>query len=176
MNMIPTMRLLQAGLIRGLIRGLIPGLYRGLVLSLFWWILAEGRADSWAVGIPSMGLALVASLYLSPPGNSPFNIVGLFNFIGFFLLQSIKAGIQVARMTLQPRLDLSPALLEFKLTLPEGMARVFLVNTLNLLPGTLSVRIEHDVLRMHVLDQSQPIEQELRTTERCIARMLGQKI
>ena len=163
MNMNPTMGLLQAGLIRG------------LSLSLIWWILAEGRADSWAVGIPSIGLALVASLYLSPPGNSLFSMVGLFNFIGFFLLQSIKAGIQVARMTLQPRLDLSPALLEFKLTLPEGMARVLLVNTLNLLPGTLSVRIERDVLRLHVLDQRQPIEQEVRATEMHIARMLGQR-
>jgi len=163
MNMNPTMGLLQAGLIRG------------LSLSLIWWILAEGRADSWAVGIPSIGLALVASLYLSPPGNSLFSMVGLFNFIGFFLLQSIKAGIQVARMTLQPRLDLSPALLEFKLTLPEGMARVLLVNTLNLLPGTLSVRIERDVLRLHVLDQRQPIEQEVRTTEMRIARVLGQR-
>jgi multicomponent Na+:H+ antiporter subunit E len=163
MNTNSTIGLLQAGLIRG------------LALSLIWWILAEGRADSWAVGIPSIGLALVASLYLSPPGNNTLSMVGLFSFIGFFLQQSIKAGFQVARMTLQPRLDLSPALLEFKLTLPEGMARVLLVNTLNLLPGTLSVRIERDVLRLHVLDQHQPIEQEVRATEMRIARMLRQR-
>lgn len=147
---------------------------RGFAFALVWWVLAEGRADSWILGAPAVFLALLASLYLSPPGERRLDIVGVFGFIGFFLLQSLKAGVQVAGMALRPRLDLAPALLEFELRLPDGAARVWLVNTLNLLPGTLSVRIERDRLRLHVLDSRGPIEDEVRAAEMRIARMLGE--
>lgn len=58
----------------------------------------------------------------------------------------------MAAQAFRPRLNLAPALLELPITLPEGIARVLLVNTLNLLPGTLSVGLEGNRLRLPVLD------------------------
>jgi len=149
---------------------------RGLTFALIWWALAEGRPDSWGVGVVSIGLALFASLRLSPPrggalGVGGISVSGLLGFIGFFILQSVRGGIQVAARALRPGMDLSPALLELPLHLPPGPLRVALVYTLNLLPGTVSVMIVDDTLRLHVFDRRMPIEAELRAVEARIARI-----
>ena len=148
-------------------------LWRGALFAVLWWVLAGGRADSWGVGGASVILALAASLVLLPPAKGRFSPLGLAAFVGFFLVQSVKGGIQVAAMALRPRLDLAPAMLDLPIALPPGPARVLLVNTLSLLPGTLSVRIEGDQLRRHVLDRRLPIMEELRAAEAAIARIRG---
>ena len=146
---------------------------RGALFAALWWVLAGGRADSWGVGGVSVILALAASLVLLPPAKGRFSPLGLAAFVGFFLVQSVKGGIQVAAMALRPRLDLAPVLLEVPITLPPGPARVLLINTLGLLPGTLSMRIEGDRLRLHVLDRRLPIVEELRAAEAAITRIRG---
>ena len=148
-------------------------LERGALFTALWWVLAGGRADSWGVGGVSVILALAASLVLLPPAKGRFSPLGLAAFVGFFLVHSVKGGIQVAAMALRPRLDLAPAMLDLPIALPPGSARVMLVNTLSLLPGTLSVRIEGDRLRLHVLDRRRPIVEELRAVEAAIARIQG---
>lgn len=109
-------------------------LLRGAAFALVWWMLAEGRADSWGVGMVSVAAAVSASLYLSPPGAGRLSLAGLPGFAGFFLMQSFRGGAQVAAQAFRPRIDLAPALLELPVTLPEGPPRALLVNTLNLLP------------------------------------------
>jgi len=148
-------------------------LRRGLAFAVLWWVLAEGRADSWGVGVMSIALAVTVSLRLLPPQRSRLSIAGLLEFTGFFLLHSVKGGVQVAAIALRPTLDLAPAVLEVPLTLPPGLARVILINTLNLLPGTISMRIEQDTLRLHVLDERWPIAEKVCEIETKIARMLG---
>lgn len=147
-------------------------LLRGTALALAWWVLAEGRADSWGVGVVSVAAALAASFHLAPPASQRLSPAGLLGFAGFFLVQSAKGGLQVAGRVFRPRMDLAPALVELPVTLPEGLARVLLVNTLNLLPGTLSVRMAGNTLCLHVLDARLPIAEEVRAVEARIARML----
>lgn len=153
-------------------------LLRGLAYALIWWALSEGRPDSWGVGAVSIGLALFASLRLSPPApgrDAPdrggVSLSGLLGFIGFFVAQSVSGGVQVAARALRPKMDLAPALLEYPLHLPPGPLRVALVYTLNLLPGTISVMIVDDTLHLHVFDRRMPIEAELRAVEARIARI-----
>lgn len=148
-------------------------LARGTALALIWWVLAEGRADSWGVGAVSVAVALAASLLLAPPRPRRLSPAGLLGFAGFFLVQSFRGGVQVAARAFKPRMDLAPALVEVPVTLPEGLARVLLVNTLNLLPGTVSVHLEEDRLLLHVLDARLPVAGEVRQAEASIARMLG---
>lgn len=148
-------------------------LTRALALAFAWWVLTEGRPGSWGVGAASVSLALVASLVLSPPGRRRISPAGALVFAAFFLRQSIVGGIQVASLALRPRLDIAPAVLELPLSLPAGPARVWLIYTLNLLPGTVCLGIDGDVLRLHALDRRQPIDTEVRKAERQIARLLG---
>lgn len=147
--------------------------WRGTLFTALWWILTEGDFVAWGVGLVSVILALAASLILFPPGPSRLSLTGLVGFLGLFLVQSVKGGVQVALMALRPRLDLRPAVLDIPMRLPEGRARVLLANTLNLLPGTLSAGLEGRHLRMHLLDKRIPAESGVREAEARIARMLS---
>lgn len=150
--------------------------WRSMLLASLWWILTEGQLDSWGIGLVSIALALTASLSLSPPGLSQFSLIGLTSFLAYFLAQSLKGGIQVSLAALRPRLDLHPDVQIIYPRLPEGVGRVILVNTLNLLPGTLSVSLTTEGLRLHILDKRRSIEVEVRNIEARIAHMLGLKL
>ncbi|HSW41397.1 MAG TPA: Na+/H+ antiporter subunit E [Patescibacteria group bacterium] len=148
-------------------------LWRGAFFAALWWVLALGRADSWDVGAVTVALALAASLRLMPPARGRFSARGLAAFVGYFLAHSVKAGVQVAAMALRPRLDLAAGVVDVPIELPPGPARIVLAHTLTLLPGTLSVRLEGDWLRLHVLDLRLPVVEDVREVEAAIARIQG---
>lgn len=145
---------------------------RVAAFALVWWVLTEGRADSWGVGAASIGLALAASLKLAPPARLAFSPLGIARFAGFFLVESMRGGTQVALAALRPAMPLAPDLVPVRVRLPAGLPRVLLMNTLNLLPGTLSVTLDGDTLWLHVLDRTLPIAREVATVEAHIARAL----
>jgi len=147
-------------------------LWRIVLFIAVWWILTQGRADSWDVGLISIASALIVSLILLPPGLFRFSFAGLFIFLIYFLSRSLKGGIQVALMAVRRDPGLHPDIQIISLRLPEGLGRVILVNTLNLLPGTLSVNLTTSSLYLHVLDERQPIEAQVRDIEKQIAHML----
>jgi len=147
--------------------------WRGALFTALWWVLSEGRGDGWAVGLASILLALATSLIFLPPAPIRISPSGLAGFIGFFLRQSVIGGAQVALLAMRRRLDLRPAIIEIPLRLPEGPARILLANTLSLLPGTLSVGLVEERLRLHVLDARLPARPAVRVAEARIARMLG---
>jgi multicomponent Na+:H+ antiporter subunit E len=144
---------------------------RALLFAVLWWVLAGGAA--WGFGAPVVAAAVGVSLALQPVRRVWLRPWGLLRFAGYFLMRSPRAGLDVARRAFAPGLPLAPALLDFRLRLPEGPARTLLVNTMSLLPGTLSAGIEGNRLRLHVLDTQLPVEQELREVETHIAAMFG---
>lgn len=148
-------------------------LLRGLLFSMLWWVLTGGRSDSWGVGLVSVVLAVIFSLFLWPSKQSGISFTNLLSFAGFFLMQSVQGGVQVAAITLRPQLAIAPAILELPITLPPGPGRVVLINTLNLLPGTISIGIEKNVLRLHTLNERWPTAERVREIETRIALMLG---
>ncbi len=150
---------------------LLATLGRGLLLAALWWTLTDGRTYAWGVGAASVALALLASLHLLPPASKPLSLLGCLAFAGFFLRHSIQGGLQVAAQALRPRLDIEPALLDLPLTLAPGAARVLLLCTLSLLPGTLSVRVLGDTLRLHALDRRLAVREEMRAAEAAVARI-----
>lgn len=148
---------------------------RSALFAFVWWMLAEGRTDSWSVGLPSVALATGISLWLAPPGHLRVSLWGALVFAGFFLLESIRGGLQVAAQVFRPRMDIAPGLITVPVTLPEGLGRVLLINTLNLLPGTVSVRLIDNTLWLHVLDTRLPIAHEVDRVEARIAHALTQE-
>lgn len=147
---------------------------RGALFCAIWWSLTGGHSDAWGVmGAVTIVAALVLSLMLTPPRASRFSLAGLAGFAGFFILQSIKGGVQVALMALRPRLDLRPGLLEIPLRLQERTGQIFLTNVLSLLPGTLGIGLEDNCLHLHVLNRRLPVTRDVRRAEKWVARMLG---
>ncbi|MBC8209967.1 MAG: Na+/H+ antiporter subunit E [Gammaproteobacteria bacterium] len=146
-------------------------LFRGLLFSLIWWSLSNGVAASWWVGVPAVLLALISSLYLLPPMTMVWS--AWLKFIPFFISRSLHGGIDVARRAFHPALPLAPDIINIPLRLRAGLARVFMINTINLLPGTLSVSIDQNQLRIHVLDRHQDFMSEILQVEEYVSRLFG---
>ncbi len=144
---------------------------RTLLLALLWWALAGDAA--WGFGAPVILVALGASIALQPARRVRLEAGAMVRFAAFFLVQSVRAGIDVAARALSLRPSLAPALLDYRLRLPPGAARVFLADTVSLLPGTLSAELVGDLLRVHVLDARMPVEQGLRAAETRVAALFG---
>lgn len=158
---------------RGTVDMLIQAIFlRTALLLALWWVLSEGAPASWLIGLLTVALAVLVSLRIMPPQGDRIAFSALPGFLAFFVWRSIKGGFQVALISLKPRLELLPAMVVIRLRLPEEPGRVFLASMMNLLPGTLSVGLKGDCLRLHVLDRRLPIEAEVRDAEQRIARLL----
>jgi len=146
-------------------------LLRLALLSLMWWILTDGAIDSWPVGAPVVLIATLVSVMLMPPLS--WSLRGMVVFIPYFFWHSIRGGVDVARRALHPQLPISPGLFDYRFRLPPGFPRVFMANTVSLLPGTLSVELDEEILRVHVLDETRDINEELNILENHLADIFG---
>jgi multicomponent Na+:H+ antiporter subunit E len=151
-------------------------LRRGALLLFLWWILTEGSRDGWVMGMVAVSGALWLSLRLVAPEATRFSLTGLGAFLGFFVCNSVRGGVQVAFIALQGRRALQPGTLEVQLLLSSAAPRILMAGVLGLMPGTVSVRLDGRLLRLHVIDERMPIAAEVRALETRIARMFGERI
>ena len=147
------------------------GCIRAVLFALIWWVLTDGVMDSWLVGTPVILFATTVSLLLLPP--FLWSLTGTLRFVPFFLWRSLSGGVDVARRALHPRLPISPGLFDHRWRLPPGLPRVFMANTVSLLPGTLSAELDEEYLHVHVLDETSPFAEELRVLEKQVAGVFG---
>lgn len=139
------------------------------LFSLIWWILTDGVAPSWWIGVPAVLLAVVVSTVLIPP--TPWVWSELLMFVPLFLLRSLVGGADVAWRAFHHSVPIDPDFITYKMRLPPGLPQVFMVNTVSLLPGTLSVGLDQSILKIHVLDSRKDFLAELEVMEQSIARM-----
>jgi multicomponent Na+:H+ antiporter subunit E len=148
------------------------GLRLALLLAI-WWVLS-GSASDWWFGLPLAAATAALSLWLTPPAKFRLRPARFPGFAAYFLWQSLLAGWDVARRTLDPRLPLHPEILHLALVLPPGAPTWWLMLTISLLPGTLSVRLhENQILEVHCLDSRLDVADSVRGTEIQIARLYG---
>lgn len=142
---------------------------RVIVLSLLWWALTEGDTYNLWFGVLVVLVATVGSLALQPvTGFRPWHLGSV---AIFFVRESISGGIDVARRAFSPDMPINPGFTEVKLRLPAGPARVFLANLLNITPGTVSVELLSESLRIHMLDTEMPVEEKIREMEALMAKL-----
>lgn len=149
--------------------------YRLALAGAGWWIISEGELPALAIGVPAVIAAVALSRLLVPKINYNLHPLGLLLYLGYFLKQSVIAGLDVAWLILQPALRVKPGMVRLRLMLAEGAPRWLLVDTLSLLPGTLSVSVEDDELIVHCLDRDKDIETEVRAIERRVAGVFGMR-
>lgn len=146
---------------------------RTALLLLAWWALTEGDRAAVAFGLAAAPLVAMVSLRFFPPTGWRLRWVPALAFIGYFLMKSLAAGVDIARRLLSPRLPLNPGYLSYTTSLPAGSPRWLLANTLSLLPGTLSVTLRGSQLELHCLDTALPVREDVALTERRIAAMFS---
>lgn len=147
---------------------------RGLVFSLIWWVLTDGVASAWWLGVPAVVAALVISLVLVAPIH--FNWLEVVRFVPVFVARSLLGAVDVARRAFDPQLPLAPEVIHYSLQLPPGFSQLAMANTVSLLPGTLSTRLEANQLSVHVLDAQGGYRAELELLEQHVGRMFGVRL
>jgi len=151
-------------------------LIRMTLLASLWWIIVQGRADAWLIGLPAVALATMASVSLSGQGLPRVSFAGLLGFFAVFLRESVSGGIDVARRTLAPKLDIQPGFRRYRVHLSDTPGRVLLVNCISLLPGTLAADLDGDEVELHMLDSRVDPEPELLRLEQAIASLFGLRL
>ncbi len=141
-----------------------------------WLIIAGIDPASWLIGLPAVLAASLLNWHLKPAGARAPRLGPALIFIPFFLGSSLKGGADVAWRVLRPRMRIAPGLHRYRLRLQEPSARVLLLNTLSLLPGTLSADLRDDTLTIHALDASDPsmLATEIARLERRIGGLFGE--
>lgn len=151
-------------------------LIRMTLLASLWWIIVQGRTDAWLIGLPAVALATMASVNLSGDGLPRVSLVGLFGFVALFLRESVSGGIDVARRTLTPKLNIHPGFRRYRVHLEDPLGRVLLINCISLLPGTLAADFDGDQVELHMLDSRVNPEPELLRLEQAIASLFGSRL
>ena len=143
------------------------------ILAGLWWLIVQGRADAWLVGLPAVALAVLASVHLGSNSSTRLSLTGLPAFLGLFLRESVRGGIDVARRTLGPALVIEPGFHRYRLHISHPAARVLLINCIGLLPGTLAADLDGDHAELHLLDTGGNPEPQLQQLEQTVARLFN---
>ena len=137
-------------------------------LLLFWLLLnASLSIESLAIGVVVSGIIaffLSANLsYLSGYRFTPASLVATLGFLGYFLVELVKANIAMAVIILQPVMPIDPAIVRIKTNLKHPTARLLLANAITLTPGTLSVELKGEWFYIHwVVAKTDDIEDTTR--------------
>ena len=148
-------------------------LWRAAILTVVWLIVSLGDTSSLVIGAPLALISAALWTALQPTVLFPVSPGGLVRFVGFFGVQSVLGGVDVALRALSPRMPLKPACIMYPLRITGTGPRVFFANTISLLPGTLSARVYDDELEIHVLDRTKPVIEELARVEDRVADLFG---
>lgn len=155
---------------------LVAAASRALVLVVVWWAISEGDPEALWIGVPAIAAAVVASLALMPANGRRPRVLGLLRFAPYFVVQSFRGGLDVTRRALRTPPDLDPDIIDYPIRLEGDTARITFVHVISLLPGTLSTRLEDDVLMVHVLDRGLPVKEQLDLLETRVADLYGQRL
>lgn len=99
-------------------------------------------------------------------------------YLAIFCKELIKANIDVVKIVLSPRLNITPGIIEYKLDVKTDAGITLLANSITLTPGTLTVDISEDrrTLYIHALhiNDARELEQSIRDSlERYSKEILG---
>jgi multicomponent Na+:H+ antiporter subunit E len=122
-------------------------------VALFAVWLALNGGSAWASGLAFSALGALAGATLAPGTASLWRPWQVLSFAAFFLRESLRGGLDVARRALHPRLPVQPHFVDHALRLPAGPPRTLMVGMVSLLPGSLSADLDlsRNVLRVHLL-------------------------
>lgn len=86
------------------------------------------------------------------PDGTPVHIgVRLFVYIPWLLWEIVKANIDVTRMILSPKLNLSPTIIEVEAPQKSELGQTIYANSITLTPGTVSIDLVGGKVIVHAI-------------------------
>lgn len=80
--------------------------------------------------------------------------VRILPYWGWLLVEMIKSSIDVARIVLDPKLPISPTVVDVDVRPRGPVGQVILANSITLTPGTLTIDLDGGRLRAHALTRA----------------------
>jgi len=138
-----------------------------------WWGLNGADAASLSLGVTTVALATWLSRAL--PRFPPWRVqpLALLGFLPRFAWWGVLAGVDVARRVCRREMRCQPGVIAYHPYLPAGIARLILLQYINLQPGTASVGLRHGTLHILVLDTTVDNAAQARRLEDDIAQIFG---
>ncbi len=75
----------------------------------------------------------------------------LFHYWGWLAKEVVKSSLEVSRIVLNPRLPISPQVVELKASAKHPVSQAILGNSITLTPGTLTMDVHDGVIKVHCL-------------------------
>ncbi len=127
-----------------------------ILLFIFWLILSASlmAADLVLGAISSAVAACFAVLALGRALDNGFTLPVLLRlpFFGAALVwEIIKANIDVAMIILNPHLPIDPRVTSYRTFLRGDLQKTFFADSITLTPGTVTLEVDGDILRVHCL-------------------------
>lgn len=150
-------------------------LLRAAGFLALWLVLAGWQPAD----LPAAAVAVIAatwvSLKLSPAAVPGLSLPNLAVLTLRYPLQSLLAGIDVARRAFAPSLPLHVDTIAYTPLLPPGPARDAFLAYASTMPGTVPVTADVvDTILMHCLDSRHPVAAQMAAEERRFMRVLGE--
>lgn len=143
------------------------------LLLLFAWILMTGSLQPQELATGALVAVVVAFIALPTLHLlddfllSPLLPWHMLHYLLVFFRALIESNIDMARRVLSPSLPIYPAVVEVHTELHSPLGRLLLANSITLTPGTLTVDVNDDRLRVHWIDARGA--EELEAATRAIA-------
>lgn len=127
----------------------------GAVLYLFWLVLSGHYTPRLlAFGVLSVIFALVLAARMRSVDEEGHPIqlaVSAVTYLPWLIWEIVKAAWSVAKIILDPKLPVSPAMITLKPTQKTPVGVNVYANSITLTPGTITVKASNDVLEVHAL-------------------------
>ncbi len=130
-----------------------------IIVLFFFWLLISWDLD-WSNLLLGFFFSTVISFVMSKEllraDESPPLLLRshlLVNFVFALIWEVIKANLLVARIILDPKLPISPNIIEIPQKLKLPVTQALWGNSITLTPGTLTVDISDERILVHIIDE-----------------------
>ena len=152
-----------------------------VALSLIWGGLTGFRLDTLYFGAPAVLLGAGLVFLIPPAPGWRLSPRGALAFALWFAVQSFRGAVDVSVRAFSPDMPLRPGFRRYRPALPAGAPRVMFLNTITLLPGTLSAEVEEEsegqtgtgAVIVHMLDTGADLQADMRALEARIAALFA---
>ena len=123
------------------------------------WLLWSGLFKPLLLGLGVISCLLTFAIVrrMGYFDNELFALRFSWRLIGFWIWlgrEVLRSSLDVARIVLDPRLPISPRVIEIESTSKHPFDQVILGNSITLTPGTLTLDLHNGVLRVHTLTEA----------------------
>ena len=150
-----------------------------LALLAVWLILAAGDLTSLILAVPFIALAILLRPVAdnrSTKSGTLLSLSGLLQFAWFFMLESLRGGVDVSRRVLARKTRVDPIFYDYSMRLQIPYAQQLFISSISLLPGTLCADLDNKQIHIHTLDQHMETTQGIRRLESLVGKIFGESL